>query len=261
MPTPNQRAHAGGSKSSMVATGVPPWFRPTIGRGRACAGRLGLVLMRRSVTAHLGVLFVGMLYALAGCGGQGTIGVQKISGQDSPPAVLKKMYYAAMDKDKQAFLECFYSPAEYEGFLDMWYEQLAAKADLIRAIDQAYGPEGVKRFKDGRSAQAGWVFFAWPPLDKEIPWWEEVEYEVSGHIAWCKDLWSWQTWKMVEENGVWRMELSAFPEIDARTIYGWPAVRAFRKCTKQVGKPGVTVDDIRRMLGEEIDATGAELVE
>jgi len=172
------------------------------------------------------------------------------TSQGSPRAVVKKMYHAAIDADKDRFIECFRSPDVYREFLDEYYGDMVACFKMKEAIRQAYGAEGVSYFEDFTTINAGDIVFRLPPSDKASRWWEDLQCQVDGDEAVCGDPYQRERLTLVREEGVWRIELPRYVTTQQYVSIARKGRIATEKTLPLVGKPGVTIDDIRRKMGE-----------
>jgi hypothetical protein len=177
--------------------------------------------------------------------------------QDSPRAVLEKMHKALLAKDKAAFADCFYAPGDLATFVAAHFEGCIVACDFTRKLQQTYGPDGVQRFEDFYSARAGMVFFRRPPLDK--PWWEDIRFEVNGDRAEFYDPFAGYNRYLVCIRGCWRIDVSEYSgRVDREVANQRQARRELEACMADIGKPGVSVDDLRRKLGALDEATAKE---
>lgn len=173
--------------------------------------------------------------------------IPSLADRDGPVAVMKKKYFALMDRDKKAFLECF-APSTPADFLEAYYDASAEAFAFKRSVYKAYGNEGVERF-ESFVGDAGMVAFRLPPLDGNDRWWEKVEVRImDDDRVLCDDPYEMDRFCMVRKDGVWRIDLSSRKlahEVERQRTFK----RSLEECALDIGKPGVTVDDLRRKLG------------
>lgn len=164
--------------------------------------------------------------------------------------LLRRMHEAVVSENLDQFLSCYDDRERYRPLQRELFRNMALCYKFQAALLTAYGEDGLNRFTDARSAKPGMVFF--PPLPPaNEPWWEELEFTIEESEAFYYDPWKGATIRLVRENGVWLLDLSdltSTPEDDlplARLLN-----RAYEQTLPEIGMPGVTVDDIRRKLGE-----------
>jgi hypothetical protein len=174
--------------------------------------------------------------------------------QNSPAEVLKKVHFAILNKDRGRYMECYRVPPDGQTIIEAFYTGWVAQYDFVAAIENAYGPKGLAYFQDIRTMKkAGMHNLVLPPLHS--PWWEseQVEIRISGNEARYNDPYFSREWRMVRTGDVWRIdlrlsELTDSPEWERRCVVMFTEV--LRACKPEIGKPGVTIDDIRLKLGK-----------
>lgn len=164
--------------------------------------------------------------------------------------VVETMHKAVMHEDLNLFLRCYPADERYRPLQREIFRNLVLCYRFQDALLKAYGKEGLDDFTDLRTLKRGMGFFpSLPPTDE--PWWEDLEFSIDGSAASCYDPWKRDTKHFVRNNGQWFIDLSKLvprPEDDirlARTLNS-----GYEATLPEIGKPGVTVDDIRRKLGE-----------
>ncbi len=176
----------------------------------------------------------------------------ELKDQDSPTAVLQKVHFAILNRDRNKFIECYHIPPNGDAYLDVVFGSLVAQCGFVAAIEKAYGPEGLAYFQDVTTGKAGMYMVAPPPPNSR--WWETemVRIRVKGNEAKYIDPYFHREQQMVRKCDVWRISLE-LPEPDSvalATEYHKMLARILSDCMPDIGKAGVTIDDIRWKLGK-----------
>lgn len=180
--------------------------------------------------------------------------------QNTPEAVLRKIHYAVLNNNRKQFRKCYRIPSGGEAYLDAIFDDFVAQYKLVEAIKKAYGKEGMAYYKDVRTCkEVGMYTFLPPPIDK--PWWEhkDVGIQNKGDGVCYYDPYLNKECKMTRADGVWCVVL-VLPKYAS-----WEAechkmlTKTIYACLPDVGKSGVTIDDIRRKTGKLVDKGIARL--
>ena len=172
------------------------------------------------------------------------------ANQETPTRVLEKLHVAILAKDRVKFMECYQVPLNGGKFLYYFFDMWTAKYGFLAAIEAAYGSEGLAYFTDPRTAkEPGMFILTSPPLHS--PWWESesIRVRVNGDdAAYLDPFYLYRELTMARNNGVWRIHPLIPPNAEWEIQYGM-LIEAMRLCSNDIGKPGVSLDDIRRKLG------------
>ena len=146
-------------------------------------------------------------------------------------------------------MECYQIPAnaETKAYLEEMYTCFVTEYDFVAAIEKAYSPE-VVHFTD-LAGEAGMITFRPPPLHS--PWWESklISIRVNGDEAKYNDPYVCEEMALAKVGGAWKLN-PFIPEDIAKDMMSEELLAAARACMSDIGKPGVTIDDIRRKLGQ-----------
>jgi hypothetical protein len=183
----------------------------------------------------------------------------RLDGQDTPALMLRKMYAAAMASDKKRFLECFYMPKKYPAyldagvrdrharFLDDCFTVMVKRFAFKKALQKVYGADGILRF-ESPVGEYGMGIFRTPPLDGSDAWLRDVTWRVTDrHEASCDDPYGPQL-SCRETDGSWQIDFT-LEDFDAQGNAVRESARGLDECIRDIGKAGISVDDIRRKLG------------
>jgi hypothetical protein len=170
-------------------------------------------------------------------------------GQDTPQAVIRKMYHAVRDGDREKFLECHTLESGGREVFDQFFETRVATYEFATAVEKAYGTDAVERLGDFRSAGEDMAVILMPPLD--LNWLDKIEVTVDGDHATYRNPWERTAYKLVQTGDCWRITRPDLTQDAKSQIAGLMKVRnAVRDCMHLVGRPGVSVDDLRREVGK-----------
>ena len=197
-------------------------------------------------------LVVALTIASSGC--RSGNDCAPLNDQESPQTVCRKMYHSAMDANQSAFAECFHDSQKYRDFVIADFGMLCEYFCFKRALRDHYGDEAVDYFENRATMkEPGAANFKIPPLDRESLWWEKLECTIEGKSAKCYDPYTKQVWNLIQSDGVWQIDLSTVKSDMSRLTRMLNALKAGAEKTRaSIGKPGVSIDDIRRILGANI---------
>ena len=131
-----------------------------------------------------------------------------------------------------------FSPREYE---------------FVGALEKAYGKEGRAYFQDITTAKRGMYIFAPSPVGSE--WWRSEivgRVRVDGNKGRCYDPVLHRECAMIRSGSAWQICLELGDSAACAWDIGYCNMIAgvARKCMPEIGKLGVTIDDIRLKLGD-----------
>ena len=215
--------------------------------------------MTNAVREFLPILLLPLLMS---CGAESYSSKQELNGaartisghpvgQETPTKVLEKLHFAILNKDRARFMECYQVPPNGEVFLKYFFDMWTAKFDFLAAIEVGYGSDGLAYFTDLRTAkEPGMIILVSPPLHS--PWWESerIRMRVDDNEVTYRDPFFFAELKMTRVSGVWRITPFIPKNVDWEIRYEEMAVESMRVCSDDIGKPGVSLDDIRRRLGK-----------
>jgi hypothetical protein len=167
---------------------------------------------------------------------------------------------ALWNKDRERFLECYHVPPNGETFLNAEFDALAIVCEFVSTIKRAYGQDGLAYFQDITTAKAGMLTFIIPNV--ESPWWKSKvigSIRIDGNEARCYDPVLGLECGMTRTGSAWQINL----EVPSSAACTWKIgyckmmVEVLGKCMPEIGKPGVTIDDIRSKLGK-LERAGAD---
>lgn len=179
---------------------------------------------------------------IAGCHGKES----PPQGQDTPQALARKMQKALVANDKARFDECFTGPRGYREIVDAVIEFSQTACQFYDAITRAYGPSAVAQYHQTKVL---------PSFDLLVPYkdtdWAEEEITMKGDKAVCVSPNSPDPTILIRRNNIWRVDLTDYCATGQTLIsFFKKATKAAKKTTAQVGKPGVTIEDLKRQMGD-----------
>lgn len=206
--------------------------------------------MRRVVLKQAFLLALLLASVVAGCSGESST-----AGQDTPRAVLKKMQGAITEWNKKQYMACFAGPEGYLKFAEATFDVTQATSKFKKALISVHGQEGWEKFQSRPEGGAS--------LETNLPdpkWADEIEVVIDGSTARFKDPQSGVESRMVCKDGVWRIDAQTLmpaqrgvkpePEKAADFMLKW--VKVIKEVTEEIGKPGVEVKDLNKMLAERL---------
>jgi len=208
--------------------------------------------MRRVLLKQAFVSALLLASVVAGCSGDSST-----AGQDTPRGVLKKLQGAITEWNKKQYMACFAGPEGYLKVLAGSYDVAEAAAMFQEAIVSAYGQEGWEKFQKRPASGAS--------MGSNLPsqeWADTSEIIIEGDTARFDNPLSSAEARMVCKAGVWRIDAGAFApdgeaskeKLEKRAEFMKNWVKILHDVTAEVGKPGVKVEDLNKMLGERVIA-------
>lgn len=174
---------------------------PSQDRG-CCPGRgLGWGLL-------LGLLIPAVWYAGPGCRKDGPA----VVGQDTPRNTLRKLQKAAaVEANRADFVECWRCPSEGERrLMENEFDFMRAVYELYDALISSYGEHAVREFRETKGDDGSVSNFGVFP--RASNWADEVVIARDGdkaRVTWTLDTGSKQTMMMLQEDGIWRIDIRA----------------------------------------------------
>lgn len=179
------------------------------------------------------------------------------SGASSPQALLERLHFALIKGDHSEFARCYMHSEQHKRFLDSVCDVVSSQYEFTDRIEKSYGSDGLAYFSNIRTAKPGMIIMC----RLRAGWWESanIRLDKGGKQATYDDWYLGQQGHMNFFNGAWHICLSSKDytdwDIDVNTIM----CNVNRTCMAYIGKPGVTIDDIRYRLGELKRASLAKL--
>jgi hypothetical protein len=176
---------------------------------------------------------------------------KSLCDQKTPALVLKKVHLATLHADREAFAACYRCPKGAETLLERYCDLQAERYKFLLQVEKAYGSEGFARFVDFRTMKApGMTNINAPPLHES--WWDKVEFKVRGNEAEYGDPTTglFAKRQMVCDGNVWRIKFDLPEPFDVQVKLFDSLIAALRIIEPSIGRPGITIDDLRLQLGQ-----------
>jgi len=169
---------------------------------------------------------------------------------DTPQKALLKMVRSIYLNDRQAYVSCFDDTAVNSSVIIAGFDNVQALLSFRKSMIEAYGKDGWLEFQDYEHA-----CLALPALDEtEL---EAVAVTIAGNraeVTGLKGLPGVGKVELVRADGVWRIspdivfagtgDPAAFRSLARRMT------RIIHRVGERIGEPGVTAEDIDRMMGK-----------
>ena len=206
--------------------------------------------MRRVLLKQAFLSALLLASVVAGCSGESST-----AGQDTPRAVLKKMQGSMSKWNKKQYMACFTGPEGYLQLVEASFDSARTFCEFKETLISAYGEEGWEKFEN--PSEGGMSMGVKLPDSK---WADTSEIIIEGDTARFDNPMSGAEARMVCKAGVWKIDAGAFaPEgeaskekLEKRAEFMKNWVKILHDVTAEVGKPGVKVEDLNRMLGERL---------
>lgn len=168
--------------------------------------------------------------------------------QGSPAELLRKLHSAIVGNDYDKFRECHNVPQSSAAIFDAIFACLVAQSRFVAAIEKAYGQEGLNQYWDITTAKAGMYIVA-PPRPASR-WWEAEDFSLRIEAGQARfvDPYCRRERTMSCTDGIWRIDFEA-PDPKVRAADYQMLADILLTCSADIGKPGVTIDDIRSKTG------------
>lgn len=173
--------------------------------------------------------------------------------QDTPEAVLFKIYNSILINDKKGFIECFSRLEDYLKLTEGMFEIGRASIDFKDALINHYGENAWEEHRKIISDDKAMAILWTPPNDISY-FVDQIKITVKGDTAFfvnpTEDLIEIES-KLVNENGVWRWDLSyriEDPEMGLKLQR--KCLNGIKETTKDIGKPGISITDLKVKLFE-----------